>query len=167
MLISDIAPYKNLFEVISFSPVENDVLKLKGSYCYQYLPVGNVDKSFFRDKIFCNDINIFDYVIHTKYYAYYKPVSYDLFNRYFNLGKEVIQTLKNKQINVYEVELIMGGCLQDMGGFRNITTEECYSVQRINNVKLNIQTPPNLFTDNEKVIIILNSYYPNCLYILD
>ena len=167
MLKSDIEPFYKLFEVISFSKINNDWLHLKGSFCYQYMPVGNINRSFFRDKIFENDINIFNYITPTKYFAYFTPLTYDLFNRYFNLNDRFIEILENKQINIYEIELIMGGGLKDMGGYRDITSDECYTVNRIDNTRIDIQTPPNLFENNHKVMIILSSYYPNCVYILD
>lgn len=164
MLIDDIKEFKSDFESLVYCKVVDNTISICDEICLDVIPFGIVKESYYIDKKY-TDVNLLDYIIQIDYYVYYKPITYNLFNRYFNLNEEVQKVLKNNQVNIYEIELIMGGALQNNGGYRDITTNDCYKMKRINTYKVEIETPPNLLKQN--IIITTNSYFPNCLYILE
>jgi len=164
MFFDEIKEFKDDFESLVYCKVEDNVISICDSICFNDIPLGIVDNEYYLDKKL-KEVNILDYITKTKFYAYYKPLSYQNFNRIFNLNNNVIEILKTNQVNIYEVELILGGLLKDMGGFRNITSDECYLMDRINSHKIKLFTPPHLFKND--VLITTNCYNPNCLYIMD
>lgn len=164
MLLEDIKEFMNVFETITYCNVVDNVIQVRDNICSDVIPFGNLNKEYGIDKKY-KEVNIHDYIIPLQYYCYFIPLSYDLMKSMFKLNDKVIQMLKNNKVDIYQIDIIMGGLLKDYGGYLDITSEQCFKLNRTGTYKVDIETPENLFEDD--VVILTNSYYPNCLFVLD
>lgn len=164
MLRYDIMDYEVYFEVLMYGHVNNDVINIFHPACYTDLPVGLIDERYYNDKKYSN-VNILDYVREVRYYCYYNPISYENMQHLFHLKDECIELLEKYKCNLYEVTIIMGKNLKDMGGNYPVNSTECYPYTRLGQYRVQLTTPPQLLQNN--CIITLKSSYPNHLYIIE
>ena len=153
-------------EGIDDSEVVDDVLTVGGNIVLDCrIPLGHLRVDELDRDVACNmNVVLSNYLEYRTYFAYFTKLTYVRFRYECSIHEGLHEILKNYPLDIYRVEIILGGCLKDMGGYKEISSYDCYEYNIIDRYHVQIHTPKNLLPG--KVICMTFDIHPQNLYVV-
>lgn len=165
-LTNDLVKLREKVESIGVGYRMGNVLSLKGDMCYYYIPVGFIDDEYRKDITYSGGevVSMINYVKPATYYTYTNPITLNLMSAKIHLDKSVVEVLKKYNINIYEIDVILGGRLKDMSiNGKYHYSWECEKLDRVDQYHVNITIPQSIPIGKEN-ICICSAYQPDKIY---